>query len=99
MFTDQGQYQIMGGVNLMEYGDSYYDCWAIEKIKENVVRLYAVSSGESNSISTNGWICIDGVLPAPIVEQRGHQEINECSDESDASSSPMLTYCYSKEWS
>jgi len=97
-FTDQGQWQVMRGVNLIEYGDCYYDCWVIEEIKDNVIRLYAVPSGESNSISTNGWICIDGVLPAPtVIEGR---DCNECieSDESNASISPMPTSYNSKEW-
>jgi len=104
MFSDQGQYQIMRGVNLSEYGIRYYDCWTIEEIKENVTRLYAVPSNESNSISSGGWICIDGALPAPIVQGEEEKE-RYCddgqveTDESDASISPMPTPYYLKEWS
>jgi len=89
MFTDHGQYQIMGGVNLSDFGDHYHDCWVIEKIMDIVVRLYAVASNEITSIPCDGWICIHGTSPAPKVkggecklhEENGYME-NEHSDES-----------------
>lgn len=90
MFTDQGQYQIMRGVDLPEYGDSYNGCWVIEEIKEKMVRLYAVASGETNSISSDGWICINGALPAPIIKKGTEWALHdEACIESDASISSM----------
>lgn len=77
MFADHGQYQIIGGVNLSELGDRYHNCWVIEKIMEIVVRLYAVASNDITSVPCDGWICIDGSSPAPIVkggEERKYQE-------------------------
>jgi len=90
MFTDKGQYQIMRGVDLPEYVDSYYGCWVIEEIKENVVRLYAVASRETNSIPSDGWICINGALPAPIIKKGREWALHdEACIESDASISSM----------
>jgi len=102
MFTDHGQYQIIGGVNLSDFGDHYHDCWVIEKIMEVVVRLYAVASSEITSIPCDGWICIHGTSPAPKVkggeERKLHEENgymgNEQSDES--LSSPISNL--PKEW-
>lgn len=96
MFKDQGQYQIMGGVNLSEYGDRYYDCWVIEEMTENVERLYAVASSESTSVPEDGWFCIDGSKPAPEVkcgeEREDYQSDGYMDTEgSDASLSPMPT--------
>jgi len=104
MFSAQGQYQIMRGVNLSEYGDRYYDCWTIEEIRENVTRLYAVASGEVNFISFGEWICINGTVPAPIVkggeEHRRYDDDGlEETDESDVSLSPIPNSYYLKEWS
>jgi hypothetical protein len=77
MFTDHGQYQIMRGVNLPEYGDSYYGWWVIEEIKENVARLYAVASDKTNSISSDGWICINGALPAPVIKEGRERNLHD----------------------
>jgi len=97
MFTDHGQYQIMGGVNLSEYGDRYYDCWVIEEITENVDRLYAVPSSES-AIPEGGWFCIDGSKPAPEVkggEERDDYESDGYIDtEGSASSLSLMPNSY-----
>jgi len=102
MFTNQAQFQIVGGVNLSEYGERYYDSWVIEEIKENIVSLYAVASGEYPSINSDGWICIDGALPAPKLEPEEEQEFYEEEDsymdivEKSISISPIPTSCSQK---
>lgn len=99
MFTDEGQYQIRGGVNLSEYGDRYYDSWVIEEIRENVVPLYAVPSNNSITFSSDVWICINGVPPAPKVEGGDDRELYEedgCMEaEESASIYPMQLACLS----
>jgi len=77
MFTDHGQYQIIGGVNLSELGDRLYNCWVIEKIMETVVRLYAVASDEITSVPCDGWICIHGTSPAPLVKGGEERKLHE----------------------
>jgi len=78
MFTEDGQYQIRGDANLSEYGDRYLNCWVIEEIRENVVRLlYAVASSNRTCAPSGGWICIEGASPAPEVEQGDDREVYE----------------------
>jgi len=96
MFKDKGQYQIMVGVNLSEYGDRYYDCWVIEEMTENVVRLYAVASSNSTSVPEYGWFCIDGSKPVPEVKREEEREDYQSDgyldkEGSDVSLSPMPT--------
>jgi len=101
MFTDQGQYQIMGGVDLSEYGECYYNSWVIEEITGT--RLYAVPLDERSSISSEGWICIDGASPAPKVkggEERElfDEEYDMETEESDSSLSHLPTAYLPKQW-
>jgi len=102
MFTDDGQYQIIGGANLSEYGERYGNCWVIEEIKKNVVRLYALASTEIIPISSEGWICINGALPAPKVKGLDEEKLHERSyfgnEESDGSLSPLSTSHIPKQW-
>jgi len=103
MFTDDCQYQIVGGVNLSDYGDRYNDCWAIEEIMGNVVLLYAVASNEDSSIACDGWICICGTSPAPkiqIAEECGFYEDEDDieTEGSDTSISLMATSFMLKQW-
>jgi len=76
MFTEERQFQIRGGANLSEYGDRYINCWVIEEIREDVVRLlYAVASSNRTCAPSAGWICIEGASPAPEVEQGDDREL------------------------
>lgn len=104
MFSDEGQYQIMRGVDLSEYGEHYHDCWVIEELMKNVILLYAVASSDMNTISNHGWICINGASPAPKVNglEEGILHEDSCcvgNEESELSLSSMSIPCPSKEWS
>lgn len=103
MFSDEGQYQIMRGVNLSEYGEHYHDCWVIEELMKNVLRLYAVASGNMNYIPSDGWICINGASPAPKVMgvEEGMLQEDSCgveNEESELSLSSMSIPFPQKEW-
>jgi len=103
MFTDEGQYQIIRGANLSEYGDRYSDCWVLEEIKKNVVRLYALASSEIVPISSEGWICIYGASPAPKVCGLDEGKLNERNgysgnEDSDAPLSPLSATHLPKQW-
>jgi len=103
MFSDEGQYQIMRGVDLSEYGEHYRDCWVLEELMKNVLRLYAVASNDMNYTSTDGWICINGASPAPKVKGVAEGMLREgsaCSEneESDLSLSSMSIPGPPKEW-
>merc|ERR1719233_1002084 len=102
MFTDEGQYQIRGGVNLSAFDDQYYNSWVIEEYKERLVPLYAVASNNSSTSSSNGWICIKGVPPAPKVEIGDERELYEedgsMEVEESVSIYPMLSGYLPKSW-
>jgi len=104
MFTEEGQYQIRGDANLSEYGDRYYNCWVIEEIRENMVRLlYAVASSESNCAPSDGWICIEGASPAPKVEQGNDRELYKNGgfmelEESETSIYPLISSSTTNQW-
>jgi len=104
MFGDEGQYQIMRGVDLSEYGEHYHDCWVIEELMKNMLRLYAVASNDMNYISSNGWICINGASPAPKVKGVDEGMLHEDNyyvgnEESELSLSSMSIPCPPKQWS
>lgn len=103
MFTDDCQYQIVGGVNLSEYGDCYKNCCVIQEVMENVVQLYAAASKEDSSISFDGWICICGTSPAPKIqvgEEWGFYEVEGgiSTEGSDTSISLLDTSLLLKQW-
>jgi len=104
MFTEDGQYQIRGDANLSELGDRYLNCWVIEEIRENVVRLlYAVASSNRTCAPSGGWICIEGASPAPEVEQGDDREIYENGgfmefEESETSVYPLRSSRASNVW-
>jgi len=104
MFSDEGQYQIMRGVDLSEYGEHYHDCWVIEELMKNVLRLYAVASSGMNYISSDGWICINGASPAPKVNGLDEGLLHDDNyyggnEECELSLSSMSIPCVPKEWS
>jgi len=101
MFTDQGQYQIMGGVNLSDYGERYFNSWVIQEITG--AQLYAVDSGHNASISCDGWICINGASPAPQVKVGNETELEDDdydieTEESESSISHLPAAYLPKEW-
>jgi len=98
MFKDQSQCQIVGGVNLSEFGERYSDCWVIEEIMENVVRLYAVASRKGPTVASDGWFCVYGKSPAPQIqvgEEWGfYEDDSEIETEGTDTSLSLMTNSY-----